>query len=259
MTGLQRFEFGALDIRVELDDGQPWFVLADVCQALGLVKPDRVAARLEDDEKGARPMSTPGGTQMMTVVSEPGLYRVIFRSNKPEAARFQRWVFHEVLPAIRQTGSFHAREEDLQELPEVDQPLLERIVRYPDGREVIERFAEPGGGRSGRAVASLPEPPPVQVDVPLELLRKRFHGALSTALEDLPEYRRLRCSQRRGEFFHRLNSALKAFVGRERSRWSTLDYHNGVHWLLMQYGVDIRWILEWGHPSFVTHRLGGER
>jgi hypothetical protein len=42
----------------------------------------------------------------MIVVFEPGLYRLIVTSKKPAAERFKRWVFHEVLPSIRKTGSY---------------------------------------------------------------------------------------------------------------------------------------------------------
>ena len=51
-------------------------------------------------------MSTPGGNQEMTIVSEAGLYSLILRSRKPEAKAFKRWVTHEVLPSIRKTGAY---------------------------------------------------------------------------------------------------------------------------------------------------------
>jgi prophage antirepressor-like protein len=61
---------------------------------------------LEDDEKGTAIVSTPGGEQEMLTVTEPGLYRLLSKSRKPIAKRFQRWVFHQVLPSIRKTGSY---------------------------------------------------------------------------------------------------------------------------------------------------------
>lgn len=62
--------------------------------------------RLDDDEKGVNSIHTPGGTQEMTTVNELGLYALVLGSRKAEAKRFKRWVTHEVLPAIRKTGSY---------------------------------------------------------------------------------------------------------------------------------------------------------
>lgn len=89
-------------------DGEAWFVLKDVCEVLHLGTTAKVAERLDDDEKGMNQIHTPGGTQNVTVVNESGLYHVILRSDKPEAAPFRRWVTNDVLPAIRKTGSYNA-------------------------------------------------------------------------------------------------------------------------------------------------------
>ena len=68
---------------------------------------DRLAAQAIDyDEKGVNSIHTPGGIQEMTTVNEPGLYALVLGSRKAEAKRFKRWVTHEVLPAIRKTGSY---------------------------------------------------------------------------------------------------------------------------------------------------------
>lgn len=77
---------------------------ADVLSTISL---DRKALeRLDDDEKGVNSIHTPGGVQEMTTVNEPGLYALVLGSRKAEAKRFKRWVTHEVLPAIRKTGSY---------------------------------------------------------------------------------------------------------------------------------------------------------
>lgn len=106
MNDLQIFTYEGMPLRTVEKDGEIWWVLKDVCGVLGIVKTDRVAARLDDDEKGAHLVSTPSGNQNMTIVNEPGLYSVILRSDKPEAKNFKRWVTHEVLPSIRRTGSY---------------------------------------------------------------------------------------------------------------------------------------------------------
>ena len=102
------FEYGGQQVRVVNRDGEPWFVLADLCRVLELAKPSRVAMRIADDMKGAHLMSTLGGHQEMTIVNEPGMYEVVIRSDKPEAALFRRWITSEVLPQIRKTGSYGA-------------------------------------------------------------------------------------------------------------------------------------------------------
>lgn len=86
--------------------GQPWWVADEVCRVLSLAMPHRAVAGLDPDEKGRHSVTTPGGIQQKTTINESGLYALIFRSRKPEAKRFKRWVTHEVLPAIRRTGSY---------------------------------------------------------------------------------------------------------------------------------------------------------
>jgi anti-repressor protein len=93
-------------------DGNVWFVLVDMCRVLELANPRDVASRLDDDEKD-NVGSTDGiqsgpGNPNLTIVSEPGLYKLIATSRKPGAKRFDRWVRHEVLPQIRKTGSYGA-------------------------------------------------------------------------------------------------------------------------------------------------------
>jgi prophage antirepressor-like protein len=97
------------------DQGNPWWVAKDVCSALG-IKDHIVAVRnLESDEVGVfdtpHPQS-PLKTLAVNCINEPGLYTLILRSNKPEAKAFKRWITHEVLPALRKTGSYSTRPTD---------------------------------------------------------------------------------------------------------------------------------------------------
>ena len=103
-------------VRIVDRDGEPWFVAKDVCEALGIAKVDSAIRSLDEDEKDAHSMSTLGGKQEMTVVSEAGLYSLIMRSRKPEAKTFKRWVTHEVLPSIRKTGAYVAPNLGLEAL-----------------------------------------------------------------------------------------------------------------------------------------------
>lgn len=102
------FQFDQASVRViARDDGQPWFCLRDVCDVLDIQNPSDMAAKQLSPE-GVDKIYTPtsSGDQAITFVNEPNLYRVIFRSNKPEAKKFQDWVFVEVLPTIRKTGAY---------------------------------------------------------------------------------------------------------------------------------------------------------
>ncbi len=108
MNNLQIFnnpEFG--EIRAIEKDGEPWFVLKDVCDTLGLSSSHKVAERLEKDERNQIPVIDSMGRQQDTIIiNEYGLYKVIFRSDKPKAKPFTNWVTHEVLPSIRKTGGY---------------------------------------------------------------------------------------------------------------------------------------------------------
>lgn len=84
-------------------DGDPWFVAKDVCAALDLANPSVSVQSLDDDERAKFNLGRQGETN---IISEPGLYKLIMRSRKPEAKAFQRWVTHDVLPSIRQTGAY---------------------------------------------------------------------------------------------------------------------------------------------------------
>lgn len=120
-------------IRAVSENGEPWFVAKDVCDVLGL---DHTALRkLDADEKGRDSIPTLGGTQQMTMVSEPGFYRLVMKSRKPEAKAFQRWVTHEVLPAIRRDGGYMAAKPD-----ETPEEIMARALRIAD--ETMRRQKE---------------------------------------------------------------------------------------------------------------------
>lgn len=97
-------QFG--EIRTTVQNGEPWFVAADVCKALELPDTHKAIGRLDDDEKDRNSIPTPGGKQNVSVVNEAGLYSLVLGSRKPEAKAFKRWITHEVLPVIRKTGGY---------------------------------------------------------------------------------------------------------------------------------------------------------
>lgn len=108
ITTFSNPEFG--NIRTVEQHGEPWFVGKDVAQALGYGEGKSLANAVADhvaaEDKGVTEMMTPGGRQKMTIINESGLYSLILSSKMPKAKKFTRWVTHEVLPAIRKTGSY---------------------------------------------------------------------------------------------------------------------------------------------------------
>lgn len=106
MNDIQVFkngEFGSVRALLGQND-EPCFVTKDI---LGILELDRTALRkLDDDEKGVDLIHTLGGNQEVSTVTEPGFYKLVMRSRKPEAKAFQRWVTHEVLPALRRDGGY---------------------------------------------------------------------------------------------------------------------------------------------------------
>ncbi|MCM1276986.1 MAG: phage antirepressor [Lachnospiraceae bacterium] len=132
MNELQIFTYNNAQVRTVKMNGEPWFVLKDVCDVLGLTNSRMIAERLDDDEKGVSQIYTPGGKQEMTVINESGLYNVILRSDKPEAKPFRKWVTSEVLPSIRKTGSY-----SIQQKPDsymIEDPI-ERAKRWIEEKE----------------------------------------------------------------------------------------------------------------------------
>lgn len=115
MSDMTIFDYNETPIRTVQNDGEVWWVLADICKVLGLSNSRKAATQIDDDEKGVTFSDTVGGRQKVTIVNEPGLYSLILRSNKPEAKAFKRWVTHEVLPAIRRNGSY-GQEYDKMEI-----------------------------------------------------------------------------------------------------------------------------------------------
>src|SRR2546430_14730698 len=102
----QLFSYEGQDLRMVFIDGIPWWVASDACRILEIARVDSALRALDDDEKAAHTVSTPGGPQKMSCVNESGIYHLVFVSRKTEAKRFRRWITDEVLPGIRKTGSY---------------------------------------------------------------------------------------------------------------------------------------------------------
>lgn len=99
------YNFNQNSVRTTQIDNKPWFCLADCRQALS-IKGSLKVGTLSDKGVVKTDTLTNGGKQELTFINEPNLYRLIFRSNKPQAQAFADWVYNEVLPQIRKTGSY---------------------------------------------------------------------------------------------------------------------------------------------------------
>lgn len=114
MNELQIFTYQTNEVRTVQKNGEPWFVLRDVCNTLGISHVKDTADRLDRDEVGqTEVIDSIGRKQTVTVINESGLYAVILRSDKPEAKPFRKWVTTEVLPSIRKNGGYIAQQETL--------------------------------------------------------------------------------------------------------------------------------------------------
>jgi len=98
------YAFSTNELRVVMIKDEPWFVAVDVCNALSIGNPSDSIRSLDDDEVTLGTIE--GSHRATNLINESGLYSLIFKSRKPEAKKFKRWVTHEVLPAIRKTGSY---------------------------------------------------------------------------------------------------------------------------------------------------------
>lgn len=127
-------------VRTIEHDSKAWFALADLCAILAIKNPWRATSRLDDDEFTTAKVSTPGGEQTMTVVNRPGMYHLVLTSNRPEATTLRRWITHEVLPAIEETGHYSTPQfqEDLDlatlSIETAMRATATNCARLPDGK-----------------------------------------------------------------------------------------------------------------------------
>lgn len=104
------FQFSATkdEVRSVLISNEPYFIAKDVCKALDIQRTNDALQKLDGDEKLMRKVYASGQKRKMWLVNESGLYNLIFRSYKPEAKAFRKWVTSEVLPAIRKRGYYYS-------------------------------------------------------------------------------------------------------------------------------------------------------
>lgn len=128
---LQTFKYENMEDLTTLEiDGEIWFVAHEVCKVLGLQNPTQTVASLDDDEKLTYTIHTSGQNRNVNIVSESGLYALVFKSNKPEAKKFRKWITKEVIPKIRKTGIYsHITRANLPNF----------VIRYKDNMHKLPK------------------------------------------------------------------------------------------------------------------------
>ena len=139
MPNLSIFTFQHQEIRFVGTAEKPEWIASDVGNILEIKNVRQLLAKFSEDEKGVCNIYTPGGEQSVLTVTEPGLYRLIFKSRKAIAKKFQRWIFHEVLPAIRKTGSYSVKPETPPSTPALPS-AKEKLETICMGMDLLERL-----------------------------------------------------------------------------------------------------------------------
>ena len=146
MNEIQVWNYESSEVRTVQVNGEPWFVLSDVCKVLELSTPARVAERLEKDEVSqTHTIDRMGREQKTTIINESGLYTVILRSDKPQAKPFRKWVTSEVLPSIRKHGRYSVQSQFADLSPQL-QVLIQMETRQ---KQIEARQAEQATALAG--------------------------------------------------------------------------------------------------------------
>lgn len=142
MEELQQFNFEDSGVRVIEKESEPWFVGKDVANILGYSQQAKaIREHVPDKYKGVSVLDTPGGKQEMTIISEAGLYKLIFKSHAPNAEKFSDWVASEVLPTIRKHGAYMTNEkiEEVLTNPDTIIKLATQLKQERENRLVLEQ------------------------------------------------------------------------------------------------------------------------
>lgn len=136
-----RFNFNDNPVRVVEDNiGKLWFVAKDVCDVLEISNARDAVSRLDDDEKLTSVIPTAGQNRTVNLVSESGMYQLVFQSRKQEARQFKKWVTSEVLPTIRKHGAYmtEKKTEELLSNPDLIIELATTLKLERQKREQLE-------------------------------------------------------------------------------------------------------------------------
>lgn len=117
MNELQIFNFNNSEVRTVLIDNEPYFVGKDVADVLGYSNTrDALSKHVDDEDKSTVAIHDGSQNRGMVVISESGVYSLVFGSKLPDAKKFKRWVTSEVLPTIRKTGNYQIPQNPMEAL-----------------------------------------------------------------------------------------------------------------------------------------------
>lgn len=139
---LQVFDFDGQQVRTVTINDEPYFVGKDVAEILGYKRTaDAIRSNVPDKFKGVGVLPTPGGKQKATVISEAGLYKLVFKSHAKNAERFTDWVASEVLPSIRKHGAYLTPDkiEEVLLNPDTLIKLATELKKEREGRMLAEQ------------------------------------------------------------------------------------------------------------------------
>lgn len=235
-TAVQAFAFEGREVRVLGAPEAPEWVASDVCVCLGLDNVSEALAGIPDDEKGIRNADTVRGPQPHLVLREPGLYRLIFRSRKEEAERLRRFVFHEVLPAIRRTGTYTT--------PDVERRLAKTEQLLAHVAEKLESLAsapkqKPRPKPKPKNLAPIPRANALDGEQLAALLKVfALWGPRPRPLSEVAEARAAelaRALEILGGTVSRIGYLFRSLAGTEVAGWrldrSPANDNRGVHWV----------------------------
>lgn len=135
---IQPFDFKGHQVRtLTFETSETWWVLSDVAKVLGVQNASDLAKRLDQDERSRFNLGRQGEGW---IVNESGLYKIVLRSDKPDAREFQRWVTHDVLPSIRRHGAYMS--EDVVEHTLSDPDYLIRLANEIKKERAARAVAE---------------------------------------------------------------------------------------------------------------------
>jgi prophage antirepressor-like protein len=181
------FTYNSKEVRAIEHKGNPWFVASDLCFILGVKDTSMALKRIPASDKDTSLINTLGGVQRLSIVNEPGMYRLVMSSRKKEAESFKTWLASEVLPEIRQTGSYHGTmkitQNELIQLMATENVKLEKRVdegerrAAEDGKRItiLERIvglfsSSPTIKEEPVALIALPAPVAEKVKAPSKLI-----------------------------------------------------------------------------------------
>jgi len=162
LTLVDMFQYQGNKLQHVIDEkGEIWFPATDGCKILDIINVSQAVESLGDDEKLLYPLHISGQHRNVWLVNEPGFYHLVFQSRKPEAQQIRHWVYHEVLPTIRKTGSY-----SLQGLAPLD--YLDQVIEKQ--REILRGYRKVKHQEQKRLGLVAPHKPRQNTLAPQELL-----------------------------------------------------------------------------------------